>query len=62
MRAAEELSSKRWGNVFTNTAFEAPKAFDLVFFHGFGNKIVSRNKVMNEDGMWHVFVLFITLD
>lgn len=44
--AAEELSSHRGGGfTSTNTVLEEASAYDKVFFHGFGNKVVSRNKV-----------------
>lgn len=43
--AAEEKSASRYDNVFANTVLEEAKAYDRVFFDGFGNKIVTRNKV-----------------
>ena len=42
---AELMSAGRRDGIFSNTVLEEPEAYDVVFFHGFGNKIVTRNKV-----------------
>ena len=41
---AELMSAGRREGIFSNTVLEEPEAYDVVFFHGFGNKIVTRNK------------------
>ncbi len=55
---AELMSSGRREGIFSNTVLEEPEAYDVVFFHGFGNKIVTRNKVYERASFLFCTVCF----
>ena len=55
---AELMSAGRREGIFSNTVLEEPEAYDVVFFHGFGNKIVTRNKVYERASFLFCTVCF----